>query len=194
MTTVPRAGRWFALVPLLLAVLGCGPGVGGTGTGEGFALDFFGARAASVCTASFAAELKCPTRIVIGPARVDLTKGSEPVDWVDDPVSGRISAHISGSAVTFDAFCERVRFEGSWGTTDDGQDRFFGHFTAPGIDVATPGTLSVRSEGAGLSYVLRDSQGETVFGPVVLQAAEPLSASASCPQQSASPLLGVKYR
>jgi hypothetical protein len=194
MTTLRRWGGWFALLPLLLAAGGCGPGVGGTGTGEGYALDFFGARPASVCTASFAAELKCPSRIVIGPARIDVSGGSERVDWVDDPATGRIAARIDGSNIAFDAYCESVGFEGAWGMTDGGEGRFFGHFTAPGASVATPGTLAVRADGNGLSYLLRDAQGEVVFGPVVLQAVESSLPATSCPQQAASPLLGAKYR
>ena len=195
MTTVCRWGRWYVLLPLLLAVGGCGPGVGGTGTGEGYALDFFGARAASVCSASFATELKCPSRIVIGPTRVDLTKGSELVVWVDDPENGQISARIDGSEIDFRSACEGVQFAGTWGTTADGAGRFFGHFTRPGVDIASPGTLTVLTERTGLAYVLSDAQGAVVFGPVILQRAETASTASSCQQPvDDSPLPGATSR
>lgn len=192
--TMLRRSAQSSLLLLLLALAGCGPGVGGTGTGEGYALDFFGARAASVCTASFASELKCPSRIVIGPARVDLSEGSQPVRWVDDPAVPAVAARIEGSEIDFEASCEGVRFAGTWGTTEGGTGRFFGHFTVPGLDVASPGTLSVQDDGNGLSLVIKDAREAIVFGPVALQRADSSSQATSCQVQSASPLLGVKYR
>lgn len=193
-----RGGFWLLLLPLLLAASGCGPGVGGTGTGEGFALDFFGARAMSVCTASFASELKCPSRIVVGPMSVDLSGGSEPVVWVDNPEDGRFTARISASDVDFLAHCENVRFQGTWGTTSktkvEGDGNFFGYYTVPGLDLALPGTLSVESDEAGLTYVLRNAEGQVLLGPLTLQLAEREPEPPTCTPGSASPLLGSEFR
>ena len=190
--TVRRSGRWFLLLPLLLAAVGCGPGVGGTGTGEGYALEFFGARAASVCTAPFASELKCPSRIVIGPARVDVSQGSELVVWVDDPDSGRVAARIDGNTINFNAYCDDVHFEGTWGETKDGDSRFFGHYTVSGAGVAIPGTLVVQPRSDDFVLVLSDAQGGTVFGPIALQVSESGSAASSCQRQSVSLSPNVK--
>jgi len=186
MTTVRRRREWFWLLPLLLVVGGCGPGVGGTGTGDSYALDYFGAKRASVCSASFASELKCPSRVVIGPTRVDLTKGSELVVWVDDPDNERVTARIDGSNVDFRSVCEGVQFTGTWGRTADGSSRFFGHFTLPGYEVASPGTLSVLSDGSILTFVLSDAQGMVVFGPVIMQRSETASSASSCRQPLAA--------
>jgi hypothetical protein len=192
----PRRPReWFLLLPLLLAAAGCGPGVGGTGTGEGYALEFFGAKRASVCSASFAGELKCPSRIVIGPAKPDPAAGSELVLWVDDPAAARVVVRINVSDVDLNALCGGVRFAGTWGETSAGVRRFFGHFTAPGVETATPGTLDVETvEGGGLSYTLSDADGRNVFGPVLLQRAETDPILSSCSTVSPAPLGSATYR
>ena len=197
MTTIERRRRgWtWLLLPLLLAAGGCGPGVGGTGTGEGFALDFFGAKRASVCTASFAGELRCPSRIVIGPTPAPAGEGSEPVLWVDDPANGRFTARIDASDVEFDAKCEGIRFSGTYGKTDEDPGRFFGNYTAPGLDAAVPGTLSVEGiEEAGLSYVLRNADGQTVIGPLLLQRTNAEPQFALCPTGLSSGAADVTYR
>jgi len=196
MTTVRRRRYWFWLMPLLLlAVGGCGPGVGGTGTGDGYALDYFGARRASVCSASFAGALKCPTSIVAGPAPVEAEAGSELVMWVDDPASAQIIARLNVSDVDLTAQCGGVRFAGTWGETNEGTRRFFGYFTAPGAEVATPGTLTVESmDGAVLSYELSDGAGRTVLGPVALQRADSEPTLSACSSVSRSPLSSATYR
>jgi len=195
MNTVRRRRGWsWLLLPLLLVVGGCGPGVGGTGTGEGFALEYFGARRASVCNASFAGELKCPTRIVVGPTSAPVDDGSDPVIWVDDPDSGRVSARIDLSDIVFEAYCEGITFVGTWGTTGDAADRFFGNYTAESLEVAVPATLSVENGPSGLEYVLKDAQGQIVIGPIVLQRLDGESRPASCPKVFSSPVPGPTYR
>jgi len=195
MTTVRRRREWFWLLPLLLVVGGCGPGVGGTGTGDSYALDYFGAKRASVCSASFARELKCPSRVVIGPSKVDLTAGSELVVWVDDSSAAQVVVRINVSDVDLSAQCGGVRFAGTWGETNEGRRRFFGYFTAPGVEAATPGTLNVETvEGGGLSYALSDAAGGTVFGPVLLQRADKEPTLSACSSVSLSPLSAGTYR
>jgi len=192
--TVRRAHEWFLMLPLLLAVAACGPGVGGTGTGEGYALEFFGAKKASVCASSFASELKCPAHIVVGPAAPDPSEGSELVLWVDDAAAAQVLVRINVSDVDLTAVCGDVRFAGTWGETTDGNRRFFGQFTAPGIEAAMPGTLTVESlEGGALSYSLSDADGRKVYGPVALQRADNPTLS-TCSTVSTSPLTGATYR
>lgn len=196
MKTNARPRRdWFWLLPLLFAVIGCGPGVGGTGTGEGTALEYFGAQRASVCSASFAGELRCPSRIVIGPAKPNPADGSEPVVWVDDPAAARMTVRIDVSDAALDAQCEGVRFVGTWGETDEGIKRFFGQYTLAGSDAARPGTLTVQTvEGGGLSYELGDAEERTVLGPVVLQRTEKEPTLSSCSSASQQPVAGAVYR
>jgi hypothetical protein len=189
-----RGWSWILLLPLLLAVGGCGPGVGGTGTGEGFALEYFGARRTSVCNASFAGELKCPSRIVVGPATVPVDDGSDPVIWVDDPSNGRVSARIDLSDIVFEAYCEGITFIGTWGTTGDATDRFFGNYTAADFEVAVPATLSVAAGPSGLEYVLRNADGRIVIGPIALQRLDGETRPATCPKLFSSPVPGPTYR
>lgn len=193
--TVRRGRGWLGLLPLLLALAGCGPGVGGTGTGEGYGLEFFGARRASVCTASFAGELKCPSRVVIGPARVDPDEGSDLVLWVDDPAAAQVVVRINASDVELNAFCAGVQFAGTWGETNEGNRRFFGSFTAPGVTAASPGTLTVeRVEGRGLSYTLSDAAGKMVYGPLDLLRADGDPTLSTCASVSPAPQGGATYR
>ncbi len=179
---------------LLWALAGCGPGVGGTGTGEqSSALNFFGAKPASVCSASFAEKLKCPSRLVIGPTQVELPEGSETIVWVDDAANGRVTARINVSNIDFEALCEGVRFTGTWGKRQgEGAGRFYGYYTTRDLSFAAPGTLSAQAaNGASLAYVLQDSTGQVVFGPRVLQetAIEPAPARCYGPQSPGQPAI-----
>jgi len=193
-TRVRLARGWCLLLTLLLAVAGCGPGVGGTGTGEGYALEFFGAKKASVCSASFAGQLKCPSTIVVGPVAPLPDEGSELVVWVDDPAAAQVLVRINASDVDLNAVCGGVRFAGTWGETKDGNRRFFGHFTAPGVEASEPGTLTVETlAGDVLSYALSDANGRTVYGPVPMQRADSPTMS-SCSTVSTSPPSGATYR
>lgn len=175
---------------LLLALGGCGPGVGGTGTGEqSYPLEYFGATAASVCTASFAGELKCPSRIVIGPTRVDPTEGSEPVVWIDDPAGTQVTARINLSDIEFEAPCENTRFVGTWGTkAGEATGRFYGYYSDNALNFVVPATLTVLSaDGVGLYYLIQDANGRSVFGPRLLQRGNGDGAVAACPQASVNP-------
>ncbi|MBK9244879.1 MAG: hypothetical protein IPM30_08540 [Burkholderiales bacterium] len=194
-TSLSRGRDWFWLLPLLFALAACGPGVGGTGTGEGYALEYFGARRASVCTASFAGELRCPSSIVVGPAPFEPEAGSEPVLWVDDPAGARIVVRFNVSDVDLTASCSGVRFAGTWGETEQGNRGFFGHFTAPGADAAAPGTLTVETvAGNGLSFTLSDTEGNLVLGPVALLRADADPAPSSCSTVTPTPLSGATFR
>lgn len=192
MTTVLwRWHRELRLLPLLLALAGCGPGVGGTGTGDqSFPLSYFGAKAASVCNAAFAGQLKCPSRIVIGPVLFDVDEGSDLVVWSDDAANSRVTAKIDGSKIELEAHCDGVRFTGTWGQVGDDAGRFFGHYIASNLDFAVPGTLAVErsADGEELSYILADVAGDAVFGPVLLRRTNGELRLAQCPRVSSSPL------
>lgn len=190
MTTTMRPWRgWLALLPLLWLLDGCGPGVGGTGTGEqSFGLGYFGAKPSSVCTTSFAGQLKCASRIVIGPARADPPAGSELVVWADDALAPTVIARIDLSDVEFEAVCENLRFTGTWGRGSDGGERFFGSYRGAGSELDAPGTLSVEgADGATMTYVLRDAAENVIFGSPPLQSADDDVRSSQCPGSFTSP-------
>ena len=56
-----RSARWFALAAGLFIMAACGPGTGGTGTGQTSSpLDSFGATGANICTTGPSLVLACP--------------------------------------------------------------------------------------------------------------------------------------
>lgn len=188
-----RAGFRFTLPVLVLLLLGCGPGVEGTGTGDSVpsALQFFGAKPASVCSSPFAGELKCRSRVVIGPTFIDPTEGTELVNWVDNAANSQVVGQISGSEIVFEALCTGVRFTGTWGKrAEENVGRFYGFYSTLDSGFSSPGTLSAQAvNGAGVAYVLEDASGRTVFGPRVLMKAPGNPAPAQChvPQTSQTP-------
>lgn len=181
--------RWLTAV-LLALLVGCGPGVEGTGTGDkSYPLSFFGAKPLSVCTAEFAGELRCPQRIKVGPSPLEPEDGSEPVLWTDDPAAAAITARISVSEIEFNAPCEGVRFEGAWGATAQGESRFFGTFTTTQSGIARPGFISVvPNTEAGLIYLLRDENGRIVLGPRLLLKTSEEPKPAECQRVFSAPI------
>jgi len=167
------ASAWM-LGALLLA--GCGPGVGGTGTGdEAFAA--FGASAAPVCGSAVAAELSCPS----APAVPVPPAGTLPVQFVD--AAGQVVLGLNGNLAQLDASCLRLHFSGEFGTGTGGLQGFFGSYEigANGIDVlAALSTVPVAGGGA-LTIELRDVDGQVAVGPVLLRRAiGPLPAPGPC--------------
>jgi hypothetical protein len=188
-SSVLSARCWLPAV-LLALLVGCGPGVEGTGTGDkSYALDFFGARPVSVCTAQFASELNCPQRVVVGPSPLGPNDGSDPVLWVDDPAAAAVTAKIKVSAIEFDAPCEGIRFEGAWGTTAQGESRFFGEYRSGSDGVVYPGSISVvQNTEAGLIYLLRNENGRIVLGPRLLLKTGEEPKPADCQRVFSSPI------
>ncbi len=165
-----------AALAVLLALAGCGPGVGGTGTGG--ALTTFGATAASVCSSSFALELGCAQAPAPAPSSpTGPGAGTPPVQFVD--ASGRVTLDVDGNDATLQSSCLQLRFDGSFGRNAGGE-AFFGSAVAAGG--GTPASLTVVPvAGPALSVELRDVDGKTLLGPVVLQrAAVPTTAPAGC--------------
>jgi hypothetical protein len=158
-----------------LLFAGCGPGVGGTGTGDA-AFAAFGASAAPVCGGVVAAALACPS----APAGPPLT-GTLPVQFAD--AAGQIVLQLNGNVAQLDDSCLKLRFSGEFGTAAGGTQGFFGSYEIDnnGFDVlAALSTAPVAGSGA-LTVELRDVDGRVVVGPVLLQRATgPLPAPSSC--------------
>ncbi|MGZ5237334.1 MAG: hypothetical protein ACXWCV_13560 [Caldimonas sp.] len=161
----------------MLVFPGCGPGVGGTGTGDA-ALAAFSASAASVCGGAIAAELSCSAPS--GPAG-PAAPGTLPVQFVD--AAGRITLDLNGNLARLDSSCLRLRFSGEFGNGTGGTQGFFGSYEIDGNGVDVLAALSaVPVAGAGaLTIELRDIDGRVALGPVLLRrAAVPLLAPNSC--------------
>jgi hypothetical protein len=157
--------RWIAtllaLLPLWIA--GCGPGVGGTGTGAA-AFEAFGAAAASVCDGALAAALNCPPASPSAP-----TAGPQTSYFAD--AAGKVALEVQDNRAVLVAACERLQFSGEFGVAGTGGVQgFFGivRDDASGAEVlaalaavAVPGTNALTIE-------LRDLNDRVLLGPVLV--------------------------
>ncbi len=180
---LPRLLRTLPVAWLLLGLIGCGPGVGGTGTGAVPDPAAFGASPASVCTAPFAPALQCPAGAG-APGTADALQGTAMVRFADIATGGNVSASIDGNVVQFGARCRALEFTGSWGVAA-GDGRFFGNLALGSGIPLLPATLVVGiagTTGLDLQVTLLDAAGGALLGPVTLQrVAEPVANPAACP-------------
>ena len=167
-----------AAIVAMLSFAGCGPGVGGTGTG-GAALTAFGASAGPVCTSALAGELACAQAPSASGAGGSF--GTLPVQFVD--AAGQVTLEIDGNLAMLEASCLRLRFDGEFARSSAGAEGFFGSYEvdADGVDVLAV-LSAVPLAGAGaLTIELRDVNGHGIIGPVVLRrATAPLPAPKPC--------------
>ena len=156
----------------------CGPGVGGTGTGETNGLAHFGATAASVCTAGVGAALGCVAGA--GAAPTNPVPSAAPVFLADASANPRMQARVQDSAIDLTVACSGLRFRGQWGELEGLAPRFFGSVEPDSAQV--PATLQVQAAGAGTAGVvvtLRDAAGTVLLGPtLMLVVPAPVSAGA----------------
>ena len=175
------------LIAALLAALvaGCGPGSGGTGTGEtGSAFARFGATAASICASSLAPALACIAGSSSAPINPE-QQVSTMVNFSDVAFGGNISVAIQANSIELSERCRKLHFLGDWGITASNDARFFGSYTQDNLG-AVIASLSVQPAASGapneLSVVMRDADGRVVLGPVTLQRVTlPVVPTAVCP-------------
>ena len=164
-----------AVISLWLAgcLAGCGPGVGGTGTGDSAPLlQFFNAAIASVCSAPFAASLSCAGSIAVpGATPQPADQGTLVTRFVDQPNAANITVTIEANSIVLDARCLGIHFSGDWGIAAASDARFFGSYARDPTAQRTPGSLSVQatSKADQLSLTLRDADGRILLGPTTLQ-------------------------
>ena len=177
-----------AIAAVLLAWLGgCGPGVGGTGTGESDAFATFGATAAAVCSAPFAASLSCSGAITQpGDPILPANQGTLVTRFADLPEGANVSVVIEANSIRLDALCEKIHFIGDWGIAGANDARFFGSWMRDPSPQRLPATLSVQASSSAtpgqLALTLRDAAGRVVLGPVTLQRVAAFAAGvAVCP-------------
>jgi hypothetical protein len=171
---------------VLFWLAGCGPGVGGTGTGKSAeALAEFGATAAPVCAASFASNLKCPPPSAMTPGSGGMptpsADGTALVVFVGTGTGAQVSAGLQDNSIELAAPCQRLHFSGEWGVNRAGEARYYGFVDAGsgGLQLAK---LSVAAVPGGLLVLLQASDGSTLLGPIDLlaQTAAP-AIGPSCP-------------
>ena len=176
-----KTSRRHLIVASIAAMLffeGCGPGVGGTGTGDA-ALTAFGATAASVCSGALATELACSpapaASAAVGAA------GSLPVQFVD--AAGQVTLDIDGNLATLRASCLRLRFGGEFGLSAGTAEAFFGSYEvdASGIDVLAALSAVPVAGGGALTITLHGVDGQVLIGPLLLRRSPvPLPTPKSC--------------
>ncbi len=160
-----HASRYFMVFALSLVFLslgGCGPGVGGSGTGEANNLTAYNATAASLCASEVAALLACPS----ASASPATPLGTAPVYLADTIDGRRVAVSAQGNLIEVNAPCARIQFRGQWGVAPGQAPRFYG-FVDPD-NTATPASLTVVAQGNGLLLTLVDKQGVLLLGPLLV--------------------------
>lgn len=175
----PRVGSAALALVAALVLAACGPGVGGTGTGNE-ALSAYGATAASACTAPFASALGCSTSPggAVGAPGV----GTAPRVWADTDGPSRVQLRLEGDSATLELRCAGRRFDGQWGTQPSLGARYYGELVGTGGSPAPVfASLTVQAEQGNLVVVLQAIDGSTVAGPLTLRPAAGATPAAVCP-------------
>jgi hypothetical protein len=152
-----QAGPLLALVALLAA---CGPGVGGSGTGEDqTALPPFGAANAALCGSELAPLLLCPS----GASAPGAAGGTEPVAFSGRLGGQDVALQLQGNRAELRVGCTLLRFGGQWGQLAGQPERFYGYTDPDGQPAVA--TLEARLAGSEIELTLRDANGSVLFGP-----------------------------
>lgn len=163
--------RWTRVAAgLLLAWLaGCGPGVGGTGTGTEPPLAVFGASATPVCNGVIAPALACAS-VTGAPSGA----GTAIVVYAGATPLGRLRAVFDGQQVVASIDCVGWRFEGEWGTDPQGRQRYFGTLVRGTGGSAEPAQVSMQAVaqptgGTLLRATVLDAGERVLLGPIELR-------------------------
>lgn len=158
---------WTAALCVVIAAAlatGCGVGIGGTGTG---AVAVFQASPASVCGSDFADQLDCPATTGV---QTPSPAGTPIVRFVD--ATGLLVLEIEGNDARLDGACQKLHFDGLYGTRSAGAPGFFGVYTVESVAAESFAVLIVaKAGGGGLTIELRDVSGQVIIGSVTLQRA-----------------------
>jgi hypothetical protein len=160
-------GRAIAAALLAWLLAACGPGVGGTGTGNGAVppgvagLTIFDAQPADACLAPFGTLIGCTPGSI----------GGDPLPGAPTTLAGECAvATFDGNDVALDVLCLGWTFSGRWGLGGDGSLRYYG---LVGQDLllppTEPATLEVQVQGSALVLWLRAANGQLLAGPLALR-------------------------
>lgn len=173
----PYAGSLALLGALGAFVLaGCGPGLGGTGTGAtDDALVSYGAREVPVCAADFADLLGCAAPGT-GAAPSPATGARF---FAEATPASRTLLELDGQEAQLRLRCLDLVFIGSFAQAGSQAPRYFGNAIEGGSRVRLA-SLHVERVSGGLSITLVDSLGQTLAGPQVLAPVSGTTTAASC--------------
>lgn len=170
---------WAIGLALLMALIaaGCGPGLGGTGTGDSAdALAAYGAREVPVCSAEFADLLGCTT--------ASPGAGPQPASgarfFAEASPASRVLLEIDGQEAQLRLRCLDRVFIGRFGQVGTATPAFYGQVIEGGSR-AQLASVQLERSGTGLSATLFDAAGRAIAGPQALQAVAGATSEAPCP-------------
>lgn len=174
-----------ALAPVLLVLLllalallgGCGPGLGGTGTGasdDAFAA--YAAREVPVCESDFADLVGCSAPS----AGAAAAPASGARFFAESTPASRTLLELEGQQAQWRLRCLDLVFVGSWGQSGASPPRYFGNLIEGGSRVRLASLEVGRGSGSSLSVTLFDSAGRVVAGPLLLTPVGGTTSAASC--------------
>lgn len=181
--TARSAGRCaLAAAVLMVALVGCGGGVVGTGSGTGDDgtkdIDY---TPRGLCAADFAdLGLRCST---ISP---DPFRGTSPVQWSDADKSRDASALavLEGNSASLQAPCQQLAFLGTWGELPDGSVGFVGRYSSPQAPegkAAIVRVLPAPAEPTAVGWLeMVSSSGATLYGPWLMRRVDGTVSFAAC--------------
>jgi hypothetical protein len=155
--------RWLSAACLLLTAMfsgGCGPGLGGSGTGPSIdPVPAQGALPSNLCGSELAASLQCGAAAPATPGA-----GTAAVAYADATQAGDTRppalARFEGNSIDYELPCQKQRFRGQWGQVPGQSARFFGFLNQGGTQVLA--SLTVLAVGDKLQLQLRDAQGQVI--------------------------------
>lgn len=155
-----------ALLSLAVLLAACGPGVGGSGSGnEAEALLAFGASAQPLCSSELAGVLGCTLTTLPGGGPTPAPSLAGPVVLADRADGRQVQAVVIEERVLLEAPCARLVFSGLWAKNANSSARFYG-VLASGGGIGSFATLEARSDGGAVVLTLRDAAEVVLLGPL----------------------------
>lgn len=166
---------WLATLALLAGLItGCGPGIGGTGTGadieppDGLVLK-------PVCESGFADLLRCTG--LPGTAASVLGTG---LQLLADSASARNALlRLEGNAADLEVLCAGLQFSGNWGQLPGQSARFHGVVRGVRGLETQYASMVVQRSGAALTVQLFDVDGRALSAAYMLQVVPSAPAAAT---------------
>jgi hypothetical protein len=172
---IGRRGALIGLLLLLTALLaGCGPGVGGTGTGDAVPpLATFNAQPAALCTSPLATALPCTPATAGAPAAVNA-----PLVLADGYPAAQVQATIADPQVQLQLRCPAWQFDGTWGESTTLGQRWYGVLQQGSTSQLA--TLAATAIGSQLVLTLHDQAGRPIAGPLPVAPVPGVTLAAPC--------------
>lgn len=161
----------------LLVASGCGPGLGGTGTGaETDALAAYGAREVPVCSSDFGDLLGCtPPGAGAAPAPAVGVRF-----FAEASPASRTLLEVDGQQAQLRLRCADLVFIGRFGQVGAAAPRFYGQVIEGGSRAQLASMVAERTA-TGLAVTLLDGDGRTIAGPQALLPVGGTTSAAACP-------------